>query len=493
MGRFTGVFDDETPTAPSKFAGVFDDEPAASEMSWGEVGEQALKNAPSSAFNNMLGIAQQLASPGGQAGFGMELATDPETRKGTIEHFTNYLSVPGIKKNIAENPVGVGIDVASLVTPMKVARVASGGAAAAPKILSTAELKAAGGAGLNVAKDSGVFFMEDFVKPLQTTIVDVAKRRNFRPGRRGTGELEDIMKDVTAMSERPWSFSDMQTLGRDLNDAWRVAKKAGYEDIAGIAGEMRATVNKFLDNVSNAKGEGLYAAGDLTPEQAAHIFQESNKIYRQAKVGQKLETIGKLSEIDSTQFVQSGQANALRKYARQTLREHAKGKPTGLNASEIKTLEDFNKGRLSDWALKNINRYAGGVMGAILGGTAGGPIGSAVAMGIGAGAKGLGDRLAVQRFNRFIESVRAEGSSRLEGLLDQTVHEHVAGTPRGKTVIRRWTESIGTNAVKAASKSLAAVVAQTVKQPSLAPRIEQELMKIVEELQGSAESQAEQQ
>src|SRR4051812_30761683 len=76
--------------------GWVDVEPAASDLSWGETGSQALKNLPSSAFHNMLGIAQQLASPGGQAGMGYSLATQPEARKALKEHFTNYLTVPGI-------------------------------------------------------------------------------------------------------------------------------------------------------------------------------------------------------------------------------------------------------------------------------------------------------------------------------------------------------------------------------------------------------------
>lgn len=462
----------------------------ASNMTWGEAGQQALANAPSDAFNTAAGFSQQLASPGGQAGFGFTLATDPEARGALAEHFTNYLSPEGIKKNIAQTPVGTALDVATLFTPMKMRGAAPKAVAPAPKIASVAELKSGAGGGLEAAKNSGVFFSDEFVVPLRDSLVSTARKMNFRPGRPGSDELAHILKDIDAMSSRPWSFDDIQALGQDLNDAWKVSKKAGRDQIAGVAGRMRGVVNQFLDKVADGNGEGLYATGDLSPAQAAHIFQESNKVYRQAKVAQKLEAIGSKASVDAGQFAQSGEANALRKYARQTLRAHYDGKPTGLNAREIKTLEEFAKGSFSEWVIKQGARYFGGPIGAMVGASLGGPVGAAVGVGIGEGAKALGNRIAVQRFNRFVESVREEGSTRLESLLGQAVHEHLVGSPKGKAAVSNWVKRVVTPGAKGASKALALVVAQSVKQPALAPRIEAELLNLVESLQGTGPSEA---
>lgn len=403
------------------------------------------------------------------------------------EHFGNYLSEQGLKKNIAEHPAGVALDVATLLAPIKGESTLARAAETAPsKIKSVSELRAGAGAGYNVAKDSGVYFTKDFVEPLRDTLTSIAKERNFRPGRPGTEDLKHILEDVHAMTIRPWSFDDIQTLGRDLNDAWLVAKKAGREDLAGIAGKMRATVNQFLDNVGKSGGEGLYATGDLAPEQAASIFQQSNKIYRQAKVAQKLEAIGQKGSVDAQQFTQSGEANALKKYARQVLRQHYDGKPTGFNAGEIATLQDFNRGSLTEWMLKQSRRYLRSSVGAVLGGVLGGPIGSAVAVGAGEAAARMADRLAVQKFNRFVESVRAEGSNRLEALLGQAVSDHLMGTEAGRSGISKLVSSIGTKGYGTASKALALTVAQSVKRPDLTPRIYAELKHLEDGLQNFA-------
>lgn len=480
-------------------------------MTWGEAGQKALKNLGPDLGNSAVGLLQQVGNPVGTGlEFGKELATSPEARQALKEHYTNYLSTEGLKKNIAENPVGTALDVATLVTPLKGAGLAAKGEELAAELPATkiavgermspatATLKSNAGATINAAKKSGVYFDTQFVKPLRDTITTIADEMNFRPGRPGTEELNNILKDVDSMSHRPWSFNDIHTLQMDLNDAWKVARNQGRDQVAGIAGRLRGVVSQFLDNVANSNGEGLIATGDITPERAAEIFKQGKAGYRQAKVAQKLETMGKLGQIDAQQFAQSGEANALKKYARQTLRDYYKGKATGLNPREVKTLEEFNKGALSEWALKKARQYFKGPIGAILGSQIGSVIpgighavGAAVGVGLGEGAGKLADRLAVQRWTKFIDSVREDGNQRLQSLLGDAVHGQITSTPRGKAAVNNWVNKIGTTGLKAAARSLALVVAQEVRQPRLAPKIETELNQLADQIQGTAESQAE--
>lgn len=392
-------------------------------------------------------------------------------------HFSQYVTNP--KGLIANEPGSVVTDVLSLATPIKGGGAVEDAALTASRPIATvAKLKEGAGAGLNVARDSGVYFTSDYIKPLSDTLTSVAREMNFRPGRPGTAELGAIMKDVHSMSDRPWTVSDLQTLEQDLNDAWKVAKKAGHDQIAGIAGRMRGVVDKFsnekvLNAATDNNGQipGMVATGDLTPEQALGILNQSNQIYRQAKVAQKLEAIGRKAEADAPQFAQSGEANALRKYARQTIKAHYDGKPTGLNAGEIQTLEQFNKGSFSEWLLKQGRRYLKGPVGALLGHAVGGGLGAAAAVMAGEGAAKLADRLAVQKFNRFVMSVRDQGSQGLENLLGQAVYAHHVGTPAGRSAVQRWVSSIGTKGYNASTRALALSVANSVNRPDLVPTI----------------------
>jgi hypothetical protein len=456
------------------------------ELTWGQVGQQALTNAPSDFMGTALGVAQQIASPGGGAQAGFALATDPQAREGLAEHYGNYLSVPGIKKNLAERPITSALDVATIATPVKL-----GGAAkvAGPKLKTIQQLKEGGGAALNVARDSGVYFTKDFVQPLGDTLTGLAYQGGFRPGRRGTADLADIMSDVEKMSDKPWGFREIRELEQDLNDAWLTAKKTGKDTVAGIAGRQRAAVRQFMEKVEDGNTEGLYATGDLTPDQAAGLHQDGLKLYATAKRGQRAETLRNLAENDASQFSMSGVANSIRKQARQILRAHYKGKPTGFDANDLETMKILRDGRLTDWVLTEARRYSGSV-GTLIGATLGGPIGAGVGWAMGRGVSNAADKIAMQRLNRFIETIQSQGTERLQELLGESAHQHLVGTPRGKATVGRFIKSIGTVGAKAAGKSLALVLAQEVKRPDLAPRIESELSKLIEEIQESMESQA---
>jgi hypothetical protein len=459
------------------------------ELTWGEVGRQALSNAPSDALGVAYGMAKMASSPiteGLKAGYA--LGSDPKAREGLVEHYGNYLSVPGIKKNLAERPVSSALDVATIVTPVK----GLGGvraASPASKLKTIPQLKEAGGAALNVARDSGVYFTKDFVQPLGDTLRGLAYQGGFRPGRKGTAELADIMTDVEKMSDKPWGFREIRELEQDLNDAWLTAKKSGKDTVAGIAGRQRAAVRQFMEKVEEGNTDGLYATGDLTPDQAAGLHQEGLKLYATAKRGQRAETLRNLAENDASQFSMSGVANSIRKQARQVLREHHKGKPTGFNARDLEIMKTLRDGRLADWVLTEARRYSGAV-GTLIGAQLGGPIGAGVGWAAGRGVSKAADKIAMQRLNRFIETIQGEGTERLQGLLGEAAHQHLVGTPRGKATVTRFIKSIGTTGAKAAGKSLALVLAQEVKRPDLAPRIESELSKLIEEIQGSVESQA---
>jgi hypothetical protein len=139
--------------------------------------------------------------------------------------------------------------------------------------------------------------------------------------------------------------------------------------------------------------------------------------------------------------------------------------------------------------LKKAASYFGPVLGSIVGGFVGGGlgipgIGSAVGAGAGVGAAAkesarfAADKVAVQRFNQFVETVRQDGSQRLEALLGQAAHEHLMGSPQGRAALSKWVNSLGTTALKGATKTLAVVTAQSVKQPNLNPVIEAELNKL---------------
>jgi hypothetical protein len=456
------------------------------ELTWGQVGKQALTNAPSDFMGTALGVAQQIASPGGGAQAGFALATDPQAREGLAEHYGNYLSVPGIKKNIAERPISTGLDVATIATPIKL-----GGAArtSAAPLKTIQQLKEGGGAALNVARDSGVYFTSEFVKPLQETMNQLAYNGGFRPGRKGTSELSDIMKDVEAMKDTPWGFRQIRELEQDLNDAWLTAKRNGRDTVAGIAGRQRAAVRQFMEKVEDGNTEGLYATGDLTPDQAAGLHQDGLKLYATAKRGQRAETLRNLAENDASQFSMSGVANSIRKQARQILRSHYKGKATGFDANDLETMKTLRDGRLTDWALTEARRYSGPV-GTLIGAQLGGPIGAGAGWLMGRGVSQAADKIAMRRLNRFIETIQSQGTERLQELLGEAAHQHLVGTPRGKATVARFIKSIGTMGATAAGKSLALVLSQEVKRPDLAPRIESELSKLIEEIQGSVESQA---
>lgn len=457
-----------------------------------DTAKKALAAAPADAANTVAGIAKQNVDPGMSVNFGYQLATNPELRQELVQHFANYLTPEGIKKNVTEHPIGTALDASLLVAPLSAPKRAAAIAeeSAAPVIRSAADLKSAGGTVLNVAKDSGVYFTPEAVNPIADTLETIAKKRNFRPGREGSTRIEEVLKDVNSMRDRPWSWSDMQQLNQDLNDAWIHAKRNNRSDYAGIAGEMRSATNKFIKGVQDAKGEGLYATGDLTPEQASNLYLEGNKIYRQAKVAEGLDKMMNMARVDAAQFAQSGEANALRKYARQVLRRHYSKGDTGLRSDEIKTLEDFNKGRMSEWWLKQARRIFSGAFGTILGAQVGGPLGAGAAWLLGKAVARRADRIAVERFTKLRDSVLQNGSDRLQELLGEAVHNHINGTPAGRSAITRWTSSLGNGSIKSASKALAVVVAQQVKQPQLAPRIEMELNRLAQQIQGSVETQA---
>jgi hypothetical protein len=455
------------------------------ELTWGQVGQQALTNAPSDFMGTALGVAQQIASPGGGAQAGFALATDPQARAGLAEHYGNYLSVPGIKKNLAERPITSALDVATIAAPVKL----GGAAKVAPKLKTIQQLKEGGGAALNVARDSGVYFTPDFVKPLSNTLTDLAHNGGFRPGRKGTSDLSDIMKEVDAMSGEAWGFQRIRELEQDLNDAWLTAKRNGKDTVAGIAGRQRAAVRQFMEKVEDGNTEGLYATGDLTPDQAAGLHQEGLKLYATAKRGQRAETLRNLAENDASQFSMSGVANSIRKQARQILRSHYKGKATGFDANDLETMKTLRDGRLTDWALTEARRYSGPV-GTLIGAQLGGPVGAGAGWLMGRGVSQAADKIAMRRLNRFIETIQSQGTERLQELLGEAAHQHLVGTPRGKATVSRFIKSIGTVGAKAAGKSLALVLSQEVKRPDLAPRIESDLSKLIEEIQGSVESQA---
>lgn len=469
-------------------------------MSWSEAARRGIKRVPGEAVDIAKGVAG-LGVPGGggKAAWGAikvplgavqlgaewltgkeipEVDNEQQSARDFGNYVGGYFSSAGLKKKIAEQPLATALDVATIATPLK-----GGGAAkaAAPKIATTAELKAGGGAALNVARDSGVYFKSDFVQPLRDTLVGIAETGGFRPGRKGTAELADIMQDVDAMSSRPWGFKDIRELEQDLNDAWLGARKAGRETVAGIAGRQRQAVRQFMAEVEKGATDGIYATGDLSAAEAARLHSEGLKIYQDAKRAGGAERLKALAENDRSQFQLSGVMNGIRKQARGILRAHAQGKPTGYTAQDLETLKVLRDGQLTDWALAQARRYAGPV-GTMIGAQLGGTIGAGIAYGIGRGVSAASDRIAMTRLNRFIETIQAEGSARLEGLLGEAADKHLMGIPQVRAAKANWVKRIGTTGVNAAGKSLALVIAQQVGNPALATRIEAELNKLVEGL-----------
>jgi hypothetical protein len=459
------------------------------EPTWGQAGRQFLANAP----GVIGGMAQSLVDPGMSVNMGRELATNPEARGALVDHYKNYGSEAGWKKNIADASI---ISDAAAFTPLKGARKLPQAAAAPLKTIK--QLKEGGGAALNVARDSGVYFTSEFVHPLRNTLTTIAHDGGFRPGREGTSGLSKIMKDVDSMSDRPWGFRDIRELEQDLNDAWVKAKRGTNpsDTLAGIAGRQRAAVRQFMQQVEGGATEGLYATGDLTPAQAAKVHQEGLKIYSTAKRAQGADQLRNLAENDKSQFIQSGVANSIRKRARQILARHHKGQHTGFDARDIETLENLRDGRVADWVLMKARRYAGPVGTAIGAGVGesigvGAPLGAAATWALGEGVSKAADTLAMRRLNRFVETIQADGTERLQALLGETAHNHLYGTPRGKAAAKNWIKSIGTKGINAATRSLAAVIAQEAKRTDLIPRIEAEITKLVEDLERTAQADEE--
>lgn len=419
-----------------------------------------------------------------------QISDEQEVASALLDRVKKYTSIGGVKELIATDPGGVAADVVSIALPTKSLRGTP--TAAVPKIATSAELKAGGGAGLNVAKESGVYFTDEFINPLADTLVQTARQGGFRPGRTGTSDLTNIMKDVESMRSRPWSFRDLHELGQDLNDAAGKAANTGNRTNLAIANRMRVAVNRFLDSVEkapkNKRGqvEGVYATNDLAAADAVNIFQQSKQIYAAGKRAELAERMLRKAETDRSQFVQSGFANSIKKYARQTVKKDIDGKRTGFSREDMTTLNELANNRISDWVLQKARSYAGPV-GTLVGAQLGGPVGALVAYGLGEGVKATADRIALNRFTKFMEAIRVEGSQKLQALVGDVAIKHLDNTPKGRAAVTNWVKSIGTNRAGAATKSLALIVSQIANRPDLAPRIEQEVGAILKELESSDE------
>lgn len=439
---------------------------------WSEVA----KNAPGSAF----GLAQGVASavqPFTNVTQGMqlahELATNPEFRSEVATYYKNFISAEGWAENFKKDPFGFSFDVLGTLMPIKkTPKVPKPVTLPKMRILTADELKQMGGSSINLAKNSGVYFLDDFVINLQEGMKGGEKAQKFRPGREGASDINDIMKDIDALSETSVTFAELQDLNELLGSAWMKAKRRGDNYHAAVAAEMKQTLNKFVDQVDKAKGEGLVATHDMTPERAAEVYLEGRQMYRQAMFAKELEAMGKMAEVDAYQFAQSGEANALRKYVRQLLRRHYRIGDTGMKPTEVAALEDFAKIGWKDKFLKVISRKVTTITGALIGqsvdqltglpgvGTAVGAFAAGAAQ---EGAKAAMDLRAVQQFNRFRESVLANGSKRLQGLIGEAVYERLYGSAESAKAADGWLKSIGTHGFNQASKGLAVAIASAAR------------------------------
>jgi hypothetical protein len=215
-------------------------QPSSDGKPWGDVAGEAASNAPGDLWHNLYGIASQLASPGGQAGVGYELATNPEARKAVGEHYTNYGSVEGIKENIAKTPVSTFLDITGLLTPFK-----GGPAVNAEAKLSrataplTAEAQAVE-AGSRIGVDVPAFAV---AKPVTQSIarklsdVPIIGTPVEKASKKAVSQLESAAKSAETM----FGSGDIPKAG----EASRAAL-TGY-----IRGESAANVSKAYDRVDN--------------------------------------------------------------------------------------------------------------------------------------------------------------------------------------------------------------------------------------------------
>lgn len=440
---------------------------------WSEVKE----NAPGSLVGTAMGVAQTsnpiTAGPATMQ-FGYQLATDPEFRKEVGTYYKNFLSVEGWAENFKKDPFGFSYDLITGAVPIKGAPKLPKPKAPLPKlkILGPEQLRKAGGKALDLAKHSGVYFLDDFVTNLQIGMKGGELSRNFRADRDGAAPINDVMRELDELPQRTVSFDDLQHIDQLLSSAWMKSKKAGDDYHAGVAGEMKATLNEYIDNVEKSGGEGLAATHDLTPARAAELYREGKAIYRQAMFARELDTIKRMSEREAYQFAQSGEANALRKHIRQLLNRHDRTGATGLRPEEYKALNSFSRLGIKDKFLKLLSRKASPLIGTTIGASVDAATGLpgvgsvAGTMAVGAmqeGAKELMNMRTVQQFNRFRQGVLAKGSQRLQGLLGEAVYTQLYGAPETAKVANRWVESIGTHAFTNASKSMAVAIASAAR------------------------------
>jgi hypothetical protein len=438
--------------------------------------------SPTVVSDTVIGIGKAALGGAEMAlGYGPEsqISNEQEVAGDLWDHYKKYGSVAGIKELIAEKPGDVAVDALSLGVGPKVLRGSPKPAAApVPKIATSAELKTAGGAGLNVVRDSGVYFTEDFIKPFSETLNTTAHNLGYRPGRAGTKELGAIMKDVEAMNNRPQSFREIHELDQDLNDI--IVKQPGTTN-ANIAHQMKRAIDQFMKQVEDGAGQGIVAHGDITPAQAANIYKNSLSSYHHGKKADRVAALLKKADVDSWLYTQSGIAPQIKKHFRQVYKNDKK--MVGYTPEERAMIEDIATGTLTDKALLLGSKLAirGPVsfgMNAIFGSTFGGPMANAAMAGIGEVTKRAFDKRTRGKAERLKTHILEKGSENLRNLLGDAVHDQLEASPRGRGALTSWVKNRGRGAT---SRSLALIVAQEVNRPDLAPRIQAELDRLSEQ------------
>lgn len=400
-----------------------------------------------------------------------QISNEQEVAGDLWDRIQKYGTSAGRKELIAEDPGGVAVDVLGVAAPVKLARK---GVAPKPdpKIATGADLKQWGGAGLNVVRNSGVYFDKSFASPFAQTLNQTAYDMGFRPGRRGTAGLVGVMKDVSALDKKPVSFREIHELDQDLNDV--IVTQPGTTN-AAIARKMKGVIDQFMEKVEQGNGQGLIATGNITPAQAANYYKNSLAAYHQGKKVDRVAALLEKADVDSWLYTQSGIAPQIKKHFRQVYKDPKK--MVGFSPEERALIKDIATGTLTDKALQLGSKLAiRGVVSAgtnaLLGTTLGGPTASILLAGAGELSKRAFDRRTRGKAENLLTHMRTKGSDNLKALLGDATYDQVIKTPAGKNALASWLKNKGGGTT---NRALSFVVANAIGRPDMQPQIQAEL------------------
>lgn len=211
----------EGPDFTSLFA---PDEEEPKGMTWGEAFQSAKKVAPSNALEVARGVANTL-SPYGIARKVYGYATNPQSAAdevgGIIDRYKGLFTEDGLKQEIATNPVGLGLEVASIATPFKALK---GRAAPKPKTIvrEGAELRETGGKRIQESK------LSEETMPWEDTV---------QPFNKLTAKLESDAVDMSSASPRA------QNLYKRLRALHTQAPNSPMSPITGVMSPLPKPVS----------------------------------------------------------------------------------------------------------------------------------------------------------------------------------------------------------------------------------------------------------